>query len=92
MGAAKISPSRLKSSRWLFSPTQAAIVPIHPKSGCTSQYLPSPAERWEISASALLGGYFTKQSKDPSDKLVESIQDLMESPKIIRSVCRTPSE
>ena len=53
----------------------------------------NPIERlWQHLKGNYLAGYFTKQSKDLSDKLVESIQDLMERPKIIRSVCRTHSE
>jgi hypothetical protein len=32
------------------------------------------------------------QSKDLSDKLVESIQHMMDRPKIISSVCRTHSK
>ncbi len=62
-------------------------------------YLPSyspdfnPIERlWQHLKGNYLAGYFTKQSKDLSDKLVQSIQDLMDRPKIIRSVCRTHSE
>lgn len=64
-----------------------------------ADYLPSyspdfnPIERlWRHLKGNYLAGYFTKQSKDLSDKLVESIQDLMDRPKIIRSVCRTHSE
>jgi transposase len=64
-----------------------------------SVYLPpyspdfNPIERlWQHLKGHYLAGYFTKQSKDLSDKLVESIQHLMNLPKIIRSVCKTHSE
>lgn len=53
----------------------------------------NPIERlWQHLKGHYLAGYFTKQSKDLSDKLVESIQHLMDLPKIIRSVCKTHSE
>lgn len=53
----------------------------------------NPIERlWQHLKGHYLAGYFTKQSKDLSDKLVESIQHLMDRPKIIRSVCKTHSE
>ena len=39
-----------------------------------------------------LVGYFTKQIQDLSDKLVESIHQLMNNPKTIRFVCKTHSE
>ncbi len=53
----------------------------------------NPIERlWQHLKSHYLAGYFTQQNKNLSDKLVESIQDLMERPKIIRSVCKTHSE
>ena len=64
-----------------------------------SVYLPpyspefNPIERlWQHLKGHYLAGYLTKQSKDLSDKLVESIQHLMNLPKIIRSVCKTHSE
>lgn len=53
----------------------------------------NPIERlWQHLKSHYLAGYFTKEGKDLCDKLAESIQDLMEKPKTIRSVCRTHSE
>ena len=53
----------------------------------------NPIERlWQHLKGHYLAGYFTKQSKDLSDKLVESIQHMMDRPKIIRSVCKTHSE
>lgn len=42
--------------------------------------------------SLYLAAYFTKQSKDLSEQLVELIQHLMDQPKIIRSVYNTHSE
>ena len=47
---------------------------------------------WQHLKGHYLAGYFTKQIKDLSDKLIESIQHMMDRPKIIRSVCRTHSE
>ena len=53
----------------------------------------NPIERlWQHLKGHYLAGYFTKQSNDLSDKLVKSIQHLMEQPKTVRSVCRTHSE
>jgi transposase len=53
----------------------------------------NPIERlWQHLKANYLAGYFTKQSKDLSNKLVESIQHLMDRPRIIRSVCKTHSE
>jgi transposase len=46
---------------------------------------------WQHLKGHYLAGYFTKHSNDLSDKLVESIQHMMDRPKIIRSVCKTHS-
>jgi len=53
----------------------------------------NPIERlWQHLKGHYLAGYFTKEGKDLCNKLAESIQDLMDKPKIIRSVCRTHSK
>jgi transposase len=53
----------------------------------------NPIERlWQHLKGHDRAGYFTKQIQDLSDKLVESIQQLMNNPKTIRSVCKTHSE
>lgn len=53
----------------------------------------NPIERlWQHLKGHYLAGYFTKQGKDLSDKLVKSIQHMMDRPKIISSICRTNSE
>jgi hypothetical protein len=53
----------------------------------------NPIERlWRHLKGHCLAGYFTKQSNELSDKLVDSIRDLMDRPQTIRSVRRTHSE
>lgn len=53
----------------------------------------NPIERlWQHLKGHHLAGYFTKHSGELSDKLVDSIRDLMDRPQTIRSVCRTHSE
>lgn len=53
----------------------------------------NPIERlWQHLKGNHLAGYYTKQSKDLSDKLVDSIRDLMDRPQTICSVCKTHSE
>ncbi len=53
----------------------------------------NPIERlWQHLKGHYLAGYFTRQSRDLSDKLVDSIRDLISRPKTIRSVCKTHSK
>jgi transposase len=53
----------------------------------------NPIERlWQHLKGHYLAGYFTKEGKDLCNKIAESIQDLMDKPKIIRTVCRTHSK
>ena len=53
----------------------------------------NPIERlWQHLKGHYLAGYFTKQSKDLSDKIVAALQDLIDLPETIRSVCKTHSE
>ncbi|NJM38073.1 MAG: hypothetical protein HC845_09580 [Akkermansiaceae bacterium] len=53
----------------------------------------NPIERlWQYMKGNDLAGYFTKQSSELRDKLIESIRNLINQPKIIRSVCKTHSK
>lgn len=50
----------------------------------------NPIERlWQHLKSHYLAGFITKDGEELSDKLCESIQDLLAKPDILRSVCRT---
>ena len=53
----------------------------------------NPIERlWQHLKSHYLAGYITKVSEALADKLEESIQDLLNRPDQLQSVCRTHSE
>jgi transposase len=53
----------------------------------------NPIERlWQYIKGNDLAGYFTKQSSELRDQLIEAIRRLINQPKIICSVCKTHSE
>lgn len=61
-------------------------------------YLPAyspdfnPVERlWQHLKSHYLAGYFTRSGQELSDKIYNSIRDLLGMPEVVRSVCRTHS-
>ena len=74
------------------------IVEAIERVGASVWYLPpyspdmNPIERfWQYLKGHGMAGYFTGDGEALSDKLCESIQELLDQPELIRSVCALPS-